>query len=129
MSTNPDLMGRAALRYAELGLPVFPCHKEGKTPITEHGLNDASRDPEAIRRWWEQTPQANIGLPTGAASGLFALDVDGPEGEEALARLIEANGPLPDTWEQQTGRGRHVLFAYPKNGAAIRNSAGKLGAG
>jgi len=129
MNTSPDLLGRAAIWYAQRGLPVFPCHKGGKTPITEHGLNDASRDPEAIRRWWEQTPQANIGLPTGAASGVFALDVDGPEGESTLARLIEANGPIPDTWEQRTGRGRHVLFAYPKNGAAIRNSAGKLGAG
>ncbi len=129
MNAHPDLMGRGALRYAELGLPVFPCHERGKTPLTQHGLKDASHDPETIRRWWGQTPQANIGLPTGGVSGVFALDVDGPEGESTLARLIEANGPLPDTWVQRTGRGRHVLFAYPRNGVAVRNSAGKLGAG
>src|SRR5690348_8096464 len=64
----------AALRYGELGYPVFPCAAGTKTPLTEHGFLDATTDPEQIERWWSQHPGANIGVHT---QGLVVVDTDG----------------------------------------------------
>jgi len=124
---NVNLMSRAqaALAYAKLGIPVFPCR--GKRPITKHGFKDASLDQDVISQWWKNTPDANIGSPTGRRS--FVLDVDMPDGPESLARLEQVHGALPATLEQKTGGGgRHLFFALPEE-HSIRNSAKKLGAG
>jgi hypothetical protein len=63
----------AALRYAELGYPVFPCVTGSSRPLTEHGFLDASRDEQQIRRWWAQDPDANLAL---SAAGLLVIDRD-----------------------------------------------------
>lgn len=70
---NPRLT--AALDYATRGWPVFPCLPDAKVPGTHHGFKDATTDPGQIRRWWEHTPTANIGIVTGAP-GPDVLDVD-----------------------------------------------------
>jgi hypothetical protein len=105
----------AALWYAGHGFPVFPCRPRGKEPITEHGFRDATTDQQKIRQWWTETPAANIGMPTGAVSGLIVLDIDPRNGgEEALETLIRQHGRLPETAEQITGGGgRHYVFRHP----------------
>jgi len=70
----PNPLHTAALRYAELGHPVFPCVPGGSNPLTAHGFHDATVDADQIDRWWTAHPQANIGLPT---AGLIVLDIDG----------------------------------------------------
>ena len=65
----------------------------------------------------------------GQQSGMFALDVDGPEGRASLAKLTETHGPLPTTLEQRTGRGVHYFFRFPQTGATIRNGVSKIGQG
>jgi len=84
----------AALEYAARGWHVFPCHTPtsddcscgrdcgwiGKHPQTINGLKDATTDEATIRRWWKRWPQANIGLATGAVSGLVVLDEDSYKG-------------------------------------------------
>jgi hypothetical protein len=59
-------------------------------------------------------PNANIGIATGTISGFFVLDIDGEEGEDSLAELEGQYGALPDTVEQLTGHGRHILFKQPQ---------------
>jgi putative DNA primase/helicase len=133
--------GKAALGYNQrLGASVLPvwsvregictcpqgnaCTHPGKHPdgsLVRHGLSDASTDPAVIASWWEAKPDANIGL---ACTFFFASDIDGPEGEAALAALVARHGPLPATWEQITGRGRQLWF-WPVDG--LRTSAGVLG--
>ena len=66
----------AAQQYAESGIPVFPCEAGGKRPLTSHGFHDASTDPSLVARWWARWPRANIGMPTGSASGMEVVDVD-----------------------------------------------------
>src|SRR3954454_8599027 len=86
-----------ALAYAEAGLPIFPCNPD-KSPATAQGLKDASTDPEQIRRWWTPSPNAMIGMPTGEASGVFAIDpdvqkeADGPDGRANWQRLVDEHG-------------------------------------
>ena len=86
-------MMRPALNYASRGLPVFPCRPD-KTPYTAHGFLDASTDRETLVGWWVKTPGALIGMPTGAGSKLFALDLDRDparaiDGESAFAVIVK----------------------------------------
>jgi len=66
----------AAYRYAEAGIPVFPCVTGGKRPLTKRGFHEASAEPRQVARWWARWPRANIGMPTGQISGLEVVDVD-----------------------------------------------------
>jgi hypothetical protein len=113
MNGRPNL-GEAATWYARQGIPVFPCKPRAKEPLTAHGFKDATTDQARIAAWWSDWPEANIGLPTGAASGLLVVDVDPRNGgAESLDDLIAQYGPLPDTAEQVTGGGRHIIFRNP----------------
>jgi hypothetical protein len=67
---------KAAPFLAVNGVPVFPCHEAGKSPITKHGLLDATADATRAERWWNRWPMANIGMPTGPTSGFDVVDVD-----------------------------------------------------
>ena len=66
----------AALAFARLGVPIFPCTRGGKRPYTPAGFLDASCDIGVVRAWWTRWPGANIGLPTGSTSGIDVVDVD-----------------------------------------------------
>jgi hypothetical protein len=104
---------RAAIGYVQLlNWPVFPLKPKDKTPISKGGFHSATTDIEQITKWWTDHPQANIGIPTGKASGFVVLDVDPRHGgDESLQELIDKYGDLPDTVEAITGGGgRHILF-------------------
>jgi len=113
----------------EKGWPVFPVRPRGKEPLTQHGFKDASTEEATIMAWWEKWPDANVGLPTGAASGLVVLDVDAKSGgKESLERLEKQHGPLPETVLSHTGGGGlHYFFKHP--GFEMRNTAGKVAPG
>ncbi len=123
----------AALDYAESGIPVFPCNPDNKRPLTEHGFKDASTDTAQIRSWWREHPRAMIGVPTGAASGIFVIDLDvdekkGVDGRQTYKELCQAHGGFPITSFQVTPRGG-LHFLFRDQGLSVRNSAGKLGPG
>jgi putative DNA primase/helicase len=121
----------AALDYAARGWHVFPiwpirngqcacgkpCGRDaGKHPVgrlAPHGVRDATTDGDIITHWWADTPDASIGIATGAVSGIIVLDVDGEDGEASLAALERAHGPIPETAIVLTGKGRHLYFSHP----------------
>lgn len=113
-------MKTRAIELASNGLAVFPLHPKSKRPLTAHGFKDASVDPQVIEHWWDETPAANIGIATGAASGgLVVIDVDvdaenGKNGMESLASWEAQRGSLPFTLSATTGRGgKHLYFRSP----------------
>jgi uncharacterized protein (DUF927 family) len=114
MSGTPDMIA-AALWYAQHGFPVFPCKPRAKEPLTRHGFKDATTDPDQVKAWWTEWPEANIAMPTGAVSGLVFLDCDPRNGGPVdRSELIERFGPIADTPEAITGGGgRHYVFRDP----------------
>jgi hypothetical protein len=132
----------AALAYAATGwavLPVAgmsagkcgcgkPCESPCKHPISRHGVHDATTDPVLIREWWRRSPRANVGIATGAASGLVVVDLDLPRGgRESLRALLAAGRELPATLRSYTGgRGLHLFYAQPR-GMRVPNAVGRLG--
>lgn len=66
----------AAARFAAAGMPVFPCVPGQKRPLTSRGFHDAAADPGQVAAWWRRWPAANLGMPTGAMSGVEVVDVD-----------------------------------------------------
>jgi hypothetical protein len=132
-STPPSELD-AALEYGRSGTPVFPCNPLDKKPLTPHGFKDASTDEAQIRAWWGKWPNAMIGAPTGAASGMWVVDTDKDpvkniDGEATLAQLVAQRGALPPTLTSVTPRGgRHLMFSWD-GGVEIRNSESKIGPG
>lgn len=102
------LASEALLYAVRFKRPVFPLAPRAKHPIVRHGLKHATTNPEVIAKWWQKTPDANIGFLCG--KGLLVVDVDGPIGRKALAHLEKRNGALPETVTAKTARGRHIFF-------------------
>jgi hypothetical protein len=117
-SMQPAVLS-AALDYARKGIPVFPCNI-AKKPLTEHGFKDATTDENRIRTWWDEHPNAIIGVPTGEASGWAVIDLDHKpnkfgqmrDGTAALLDLTSGQLP-PDTVEAKTpSGGRHIFLRH-----------------
>lgn len=89
--SNPNL--EAALLYAQSGIWVFPCKDretygdECKSPLTQRGFHDYSKDPEQIKAWWKQHPKAWIGVPTGK---IHCIDIDVDVLETAYEDFMDA---------------------------------------
>lgn len=147
MAAGPTTRAEYAQRYGALGLPVFPlhwvvrdagglarcscddldCRSPGKHPLTANGVKDASTDALILAASWGRWPEANIGLAMGAASGLFAVDVDPRNGGDTTIEELQAkHGRFADTINALTGGGgQHILFKFD----ASRKLPGKLGHG
>lgn len=117
-----------ALYYAARGWRVVPIPTGHKHP---HGIDEwqlkATTDAARLERYWGLNPDHGVGIATGVASGLVAIDIDAykPGASEAWDDLVAAHGGVPDTIEQITGGGgRHLLFAHPDDdGPPISNAS------
>jgi hypothetical protein len=122
----------AALALAGCGIPVCPFHHprvDGSGwvasiacscersdclqpcahPLPPAGLGAATTDPDQIRSWWWEVPDANVGLVTGVACDVIDADPDtGRRAFRALARQPGRLGPVA-----RTGTGRWLFFAAP----------------
>lgn len=139
-----------ATQYLRLGMAILPLHRPvphngrlrcscgkkdcaspAKHPfarLVANGLLDASKDPSVVDRWFRGA-ELNLGIATGAASGVIVLDIDPRHGgDDALRALEQQHGMLPPTWRFLTGGGgEHIVFRHP--GGVVPNSAGRLGRG
>ena len=133
-----SLLRDAALGYAERGWRVFPlhgivngtctcggsyCSSAGKHPLVRRGLYEATTDVGKIEDWWRRWRSANVGIATGAVSGIVVIDVDLPTAFRSMARLMEHE--LPTTLTGLTGGGG-VHLVYGSDDEVLGNSAGRL---
>ena len=106
-------VGKWALKYAEKNFFVFPVKPKDKTPLTINGFKDSSIDPEQIKKWWTQWPDANIGIDI-EKSKVMLVDPDRHQNKVNGVkefRKLRGNNPLPYTPISKTGSGGfHLIF-------------------
>lgn len=123
--------GDHALEYAQGGLRVFPiwgvgedgaclcpkgvaCDRTGKHPqstLVPRGLLEATDEERRVRAWWQQDPNANIGIATGEGLVVIDLDVGGDDetGPKQMDRFL-AGQVFPETAAARTGSGGVHLY-------------------
>ena len=129
-----------AIAYALQGQPVFPCVPHGdhaKSPMTIHGLKDATTGLGQIQAWWDRWPWAAIGLRTGILWDVIDVDCKpgGVNGKVALEALVGLGLIWPGAVRVATtpSGGRHIYFpasgtmrngAFPSAGIDLRGNGG-----
>lgn len=134
-----------ALEAASKGLRVLPlqhtlldgscscgkpdCGSVGKHPATLNGVKDATTSLAHIRAWWENDPDANIGVHGGPGYVWIDLDVKKGNGIKALADYLGTDQwNLEDlTYSVRTPTGG--LHLYFKCDGAIGDRVNILGPG
>ena len=101
----------------------FPVGPDKKPFAGTRGFKDASADAAHLREAFGQRANANVGVATGVASGIFVVDVDVKDlGMSGFEAFEQANGKLPATLMSITpSGGRHYYFRMPV-GVVIRNT-------
>ncbi|WP_171900165.1 AAA family ATPase [Blastomonas sp. RAC04] len=104
----------------EMGFSVFPLLHHSKRPATQWQVYQ-TRQPymTEVAEWSRARPAFNIGLATGAVSGVVVLDLD-----DDAAILAAYERGVPETMTVRTPRGLHLYFRHP--GGHVRNRAGLL---
>jgi hypothetical protein len=110
----------AARAYLQRGLSVIPVGSDKRPLVKWEPYQTEAPHADQIDEWWgAQFPEANVGVVTGAVSGVVVLDADGQEGIESLKALRTP----ATTWLDRTPRGGvHQWFRHP--GVPIGNRAG-----
>lgn len=136
-AANPTL--EAALQYARRGWSVIAVHSiragrctcgnadcasPGKHPIGPWKHRQKSRATEAkMVEQWQRTPWANVGIVTGAVSGMIVLDVDDitklDQAQDLLAAVQSISTPVAITGRE--GVGLHIYLRHP--GGTLGNFA------
>lgn len=119
---------RIAKSYAAAGFKILPlhtladgqctcgssgCHSPGKHPVIKNGVHGATTSPEVLDRWWQQAPDANVGIAAG--DGIVVVDIDPKNnGMTTLREWEAAHGTMPHTPTVRTGSGGlHYYFRCP----------------
>lgn len=130
MATNKEW----ALAYGRAGFSVVPvwhkdedtghcackkgdgCDRPAKHPIPAQGIKQATLDATRINAWWNEYPEANIGIATGEASKIIVIDVDmGGEkaGDISLTQACSEHGGVPQTLKARSGSGgSHYVYRW-----------------
>jgi Bifunctional DNA primase/polymerase, N-terminal/Primase C terminal 2 (PriCT-2) len=142
---NKNPMLAAALSYIRRGWEVFPVPpgmKMGYSAKQRRFDNGRpwgkTKNAAEVRKYWCRLPRANIGVPMGAASGIFDIECDTcighrnlkQDGAVSLAALEAQQGKLPDTLMFESPSGSlHRLFKHPGGDFRVEHSISKLGEG
>lgn len=81
---------------------------KGECGLDGHGLRDATTDINKIMQWSHKYKDCNWGVATGSESGVFVVDIDGPEGEQWFESLWLPEGAVVET----PSGGKHLYYGY-----------------
>jgi replicative DNA helicase len=74
---------------------------------------------QEVSGWFDQNPDANIGIVTGKVSNLVVFDLDSQDAVD----YAENEGGFPDSVKVKTGKGYHIYAQHP--GFEVRNDVRK----
>lgn len=115
MEKNENQNLIAALKYYDLGFSVIPVGRD-KIPLVAWQKYQSERASREQLGHWFSDVDVNVGIVTGAISGVVVVDIDTKE-------KIERQ--LPNTVTSRTGRGGWHLF-YKHPGKHVKTRAGIL---
>lgn len=123
-----------ALAYAKAGYFVLPLSQDrphvcpgsgcrvGKEPhhlLTKNGYLDATTDTAVVKGWWQQCPDANIGIAC-YQSGIISIDLDrhNPEADgiiefQTFWQNHGASWPPATPIQRTAGSGLHLIWKRP----------------
>ena len=97
MTMNNNPIYAEAFRQMSLGRSVMPVRKDKRPYVPQwKSLQITPADEVQLEKWWDKTPDANLGIITGKLSNLIVIDIDTYAG---------ATDVFPDTYTVQTGNG------------------------
>ncbi len=120
----------AAIEALERGWSIIPISIASKKPLIgwkEYQTKQVEQD--VLDDWFEngvplldgtRVKPFNIGLVTGAVSGVVVLDCDNEESVIYAMNRQELKSPI----SVRTTRGRHYYFAHPGEGKRFKNQVG-----
>jgi hypothetical protein len=126
---------KVALDHAAVGTPVFPVTvvqgpdgRWKKRPAIKGWRDVATTDPDQIRRWWQEFPEAVPGTELGRA-GLVVIDADrhdpNQDGVQAFVGLRAGRQESPHPQTLTAGGGEHHFYRQPP-GCVFGNREGNL---
>lgn len=133
-------MCSAALECAAMGFEVFPVPLGTKQSHKSAEFSGGAQwgkttNHKIIRQDFGRWRDANLGVATGAASGIFVIEADtvaghGVDGLASIKELEATQGALPDTLMAISPSGSvHRYYRHPGEGVKIWSSAGDLAPG
>lgn len=104
---------KSALPLLLKGWSIFPVKPDSKIPLTIRGFKDATKNKEQVLVWASSYPTANIGVATGAMSGLAVVDVDVKNGKTGKHSIAMIKGLIPEkTYTVKTpSKGLHYYYS------------------
>lgn len=92
-------------------VPIYPREKRVALDTWKE-LQERRVTEEELREWWGRRPDLNVGIVTGAISGIVVVDVDRPE-------ILEECKLPPTRMVRTPGGGYHLYYRHPGN--RVRN--------
>ena len=108
------------LQFDDQGNPVINS-KTGKQKTTWKPFQKALPTDEDLQRWFSNGSARNIAVVTGKVSGISVIDIDSPEAEERLFKVIPETTVTPTATTPRGGK--HLYFKYD---ARIPSVSGKV---
>ena len=103
-------MLKAAIWYSEvLGFSIIPVRSTKKPFVKWTEYQTEKPDRNQIEEWWSKWPEANIGIVTGAISGIDVVDCDSLAGKNALNEFLNDTFMTPVS---KTPNGWHYYFKH-----------------
>jgi len=106
---NQNLL-KAALWYQQNGFSVIPVRNNKKPFVKWEKYQTEKADKGQIQAWWKKWPTANIGIVTGAISGIMVIDADSQGGIDAVNEFLSDSLALPISNTPKGGQ--HFYFKH-----------------
>ena len=113
-----------ALDYLQKGFSVIPVGQDKRPLIKWEKYQTERATTNQINSWFQQFPHMNIGIVTGAISGVVVLDLDIKHGRNSQDLYKKGLYIPPTVSARSGGGGEHFFFKH--SGQYVKTTAGQL---